>query len=558
MKYLSTLSLIFFLLSCNSGGKQTGLLIDNGMVYLPDGSARVADILIVNDRIKKVAPQIDGQFEQVIHAEGQFIMPGLIDAHAHFEGIGESKANLNLLSVPSWKQTLQLVKEQVENTPEGEWIIGRGWHQDKWTDMPEKMVAGNPVHDELSAISPNHPIMLDHASGHGILVNKKAMELAGITKETIAPEGGFIIKDEQGIPTGVFQENAENLVKDVYRSKLNGRSDAEIHQDWKRKVELAEEECLQYGITSLHDAGIQKQQTIWYQEMVDAGDLDVRIYSMISDYALTDFTMEELEDLKELNSDFFQCRAIKAYMDGALGSRGAWLLEDYHDQPGYRGENVTAIDDLKSTATLAHKLGFQLCIHAIGDRGNREVIDVFEQEMGDELATSRWRIEHAQHLHPNEIDRIGALHILASMQTVHCTSDSPFVEKRLGQQRAEEGAYVWQSLLANDVRIANGTDSPVESVNPFENMYAAVTRKRKGESEAFYGDQKLTRQQALNSYTIWNAYAAFQEEIKGSVEEGKLADLVILDTNLLTCTDEEILDVKVLKTIVGGEVKYEQ
>jgi len=501
--------------------------------------------------------EIKGGVETVIDANGQFIMPGLIDAHAHFEGIGQGKANLNLLGVSTWKETLSLVEERVKNTPDGEWIIGRGWHQDKWTDSPKQLVEGNPVHDELSAISPNHPVLLDHASGHGILVNQKAMELASISKTTQSPEGGHIIRNEVGIPTGVFQENAEVLIKDVYNGKLNRRSDEQIFSDWKDMINLAQEECLQYGITSFHDAGIQKQQAYWYKEMAEQGDLAVRIYSMLSDFSLDDFTKQELMDLKNLDSDFFQCRSIKAYMDGALGSRGAWLLQDYHDQPGYQGQNVTDLSDLANTAKLAHDLDFQLCIHAIGDKGNREVLNLFEQEMGTDLTDARWRIEHAQHLHPDDITRIGALNIIASMQTVHCTSDSPFVEKRLGQERAQEGAYVWQTLLGNNVRIANGTDSPVESVNPYENIYAAVTRKRIGESEAFYGDQKLTRQQALNSYTIWNAYAGFQEKDKGSIEVGKLADIVILDTNLMTCSDEEILDTKVLKTIVGGEVKWE-
>lgn len=561
--YLTLLVTLSFL-SCQPDTKPVGksldegLLIKNGSVYLPDGRVEVTDILIKDSRIESIQPNMESGVESVIDAEGMFIMPGLIDAHAHFEGIGQSKANLNLLGVSTWAETLELVKQKVAETPEGEWIVGRGWHQDKWTDSPKNLVEGNPTHNELSAISPDNPVMLDHASGHGILVNQKAMELAGVTKNTESPDGGYIIRNEIGVPTGVFQENAEVLIKDVYNGKLNRRSDDQIFSDWKKMIGFAQEECLGFGITSFHDAGIQKQQVNWFKELAEKGELNVRLYSMLSDFSLKDFSKKELMDLKNLDSDFFTCQAIKAYIDGALGSRGAWLLEDYHDQPGYRGENVTEIKELAKTADLAHEIGFQLCIHAIGDRGNREVINVFEQEMGEDLADARWRIEHAQHLHPDEIARIGELNILASMQTVHCTSDSPFVAKRLGDQRAQEGAYAWQSLLANNVRIANGTDSPVESVNPFENIYAAVTRKRVGESEAFYGNQKLTRIQALNSYTIWNAYAAFQEDVKGSIEVGKLADIVILDTNLMTCSDEDILDTKVIKTIVGGELKWEK
>jgi len=510
-KILPLFLLVTLLYSCDEK-LNDAMLIDNGLVYLPDGTVAQKDILLVGDKISRIEDAIDAKGATVIKAEGKFVMPGLIDAHAHFEGIGASKANLNLLGTTSWKEVIDAVEDQVNNTPEGSWIVGRGWHQDKWTDSPLRTIEGNPTHDELSAISPNHPVMLDHASGHGILVNQKAMELAGIDATTKAPEGGYMIRDENGEAIGVFQENAEQLIKDVYWGELQKRTPEEEYSDWQKLIALAEEECLQFGITTLHDAGISKQSANRFKELAEKGNLNVRLYSMLSQDAATDsLSVEELQAFHAFENPFFTCKAIKAYMDGALGSRGAWLLEPYHDKPGYFGENVTPIEDLKRTAKIAHDNNFQLCIHAIGDRGNREVIDVFEQEMQNDLTDARWRIEHAQHLHPTDINRIGGLNIIASMQTVHCTSDSPFVEKRLGEDRAEQGAYVWQSLLQNDVRIANGTDSPVESVNPLANMYAAVTRKRVGENEAFYPAQSLSRKQALDSYTIWNAYAGLRK-----------------------------------------------
>ena len=239
-----------------------------------------------------------------------------------------------------------------------------------------------------------------------------------------------------------------------------------------------------------------------------------------------------------------------------MGSRGAWLIEDYSDMPGYRGENVTPIKNLKKTAEISKELGLQLCIHAIGDRGNREVISVFEEVMGNDLSESRWRIEHAQHLNPEDIERIASLDILASMQTVHCTSDAPYVVKRLGEKRAEEGAYVWQTLLKKNVHIANGTDAPIERINPFENLYAAITRKRMDTGLEFYPNQKLSRKKALEIYTQGNAYSAFEEGWKGKIKEGFVADIVILDRNLLACAEDEIPSTKVLFTIVDGKVKY--
>lgn len=584
MKNLILISLTFLLSSCaaqqNSSQASNELEFDtwiqNGLVLMPDGTTQNADIFIKDGIIVKVetdivekatAAVILGAEEALnpdlkvneINAKGNFVMPGFIDAHAHFIALGKNKANLDFLGTTSWEQIVQMVKEKVKKTPKGQWITGRGWHQEKWANLPSELVEGFPVHDALSKISPNHPVVLSHASGHGLIANAKAMELAGITTKTKVPNGGVMLLKEDGNPSGVFQENAMELLYSALENSKKNMTEAEKDAEWMKYFSLAVQECLSQGITTVHDAGIGWGDARKFKDLAENNDLNIRIYSMLSDYTIqnTDKTLLKNHIEATRNNRFFTNTAVKAYMDGALGSRGAWLLEDYSDLPGYHGENVTSIASLTKTAQISKDLNLQLCIHAIGDRGNREVIDVFEEVMGNDLSKSRWRIEHAQHLNPEDIDRIADLDILASMQTVHCTSDAPYVVKRLGEKRAEEGAYVWQTLLQKNVHIANGTDAPIERINPFENLYAAVTRKRLDTGLEFYPNQKLSREKALEIYTQGNAYAAFQEDWKGKVEAGYVADLVILDTNLLTCNEAEIPTTQVLYTIVNGKVRFQ-
>ena len=539
--------------------------ITNGMVLLPDGSAKSKEIFIYNGKIVAVedaTPELmmvaATSNAKRIDAKGNFVMPGFIDAHAHFIAIGKNKANLDFLGTGSWEEIVEMVKQKVQVTPKDHWIVGRGWHQEKWAALPSDLVEGFPVHDELSLIAPDHPVVLNHASGHGLIANAKAMELADITADTKIPEGGVMLLKSDGTPSGIFQENAINLIYAALEKNQNKMSPSEKYAEWMKYLRLAEEECLANGVTTVHDAGIDWESAQQFKKLAEDNQLNVRLYSMLSDYTVQNTPENQLKAHVEhtRNHPFFDNTSVKAYMDGALGSRGAWLLEDYSDMPGYRGENVTPIENLKKTAEISKRLNLQLCIHAIGDRGNREVIDIFEEIMGKNLSDKRWRIEHAQHLNPEDIDRVAALDILASMQTVHCTSDAPYVVKRLGQKRAEEGAYVWQTLLQKNVKIANGTDAPIERINPFENLYAAVTRKSSLDGKAFYPKQTLSRQQALQMYTQGNAYAAFQENQKGKIEAGFLADIVILDRNLLTCNEDQIPTTKVLYTIVDGEIKY--
>lgn len=570
MRFL-ILTLIFFIISsCNKIQKtnpqqEYDLWIQRALVLLPNGSSEPMDILIKGGEIIELVPNPELKLTEnsshgakVIDADGNFVMPGFIDAHAHFISLGKNKANLDFLATSSWEEIVDMVKEKTAELPKGEWIVGRGWHQEKWANLPSKMIEGFPVHEELSKISPDHPVMLTHASGHGLIANAKAMELANINSNSKSPEGGVILFDKDGQPTGVFQENAMDLISRVYAENQKQKTEEDLAKEWLNYLRLAEEECLSQGITTVHDASISFDDALKFKDLANKDKLNVRLYSMLSDHALQNTPLQTLREHIESTREnrFFTNTAVKAFVDGALGSRGAWLIEDYSDLPGYKGENVTPFESLEKTAEIAKELDVQVCIHAIGDRGNREVIDVFEKVAGDEIGERRWRIEHAQHLNPTDIDRIADLNIIASMQTVHCTSDAPYAVKRLGEKRIEEGAYLWQTLLNKNVHIANGTDAPIERINPFENLYAAITRKKLDSDEAFYPDQKMSREKALEIYTQANAYAGFQEDWKGKIEKGYVADIVILDTNLLTCNEADIPKTKVLYTLVDGQVKY--
>ena len=324
---------------------------------------------------------------------------------------------------------------------------------------------------------------------------------------------------------------------------------------WKESIQLAQDECLKHGVTSFQDAGLKYFELDRLEDMAENGELDLRLWVMIR---------HSSEDLKgQINkyrkighaNNFYTCRAIKTEIDGALGAHGAWLLKPYADKKDFYGQNTTDIEEVERIAQIAFDNDMQLCVHAIGDRANNELLDIIEN-YNNRQDNIRWRVEHAQHLNPADIMRFKSTGAIASMQSIHCTSDAPFVVKRLGELRAKVGAYAWRALLEQGVTIVNGTDVPVEKIDPFENFYAAVTRKRTDNGFEFFVNQRMTREQALKSYTIDAAYGAFEEDIKGSILPGKLADLVILDTNLLTCSDEEIPNTKVTYTIVDGEVKY--
>lgn len=563
---LFPLIVLLLLSSCQRPEEKADMVLLNGNIYTVDSQIpRVEAIAIKSGKIAAVGTtseiqEWEGDSTEVIDLEGNFVMPGFIEGHGHFNGLGASLINLNFLRSKSWDEIVAAVADRVQEVGPGEWIVGRGWHQEKWTVPLEKQVLGYPYHDALSAISPDNPVLLRHASGHGSFANAKAMELAGINAETPNPFGGEIVRDSRGEAIGVFEEKAQNLIGAVYNEYLSTLSQEEKKKIWLREIAEAEAECLRKGVTSFQDAGSSFQDVEWYQELAEAGELDVRLWVMLRQSSEAMQGRMDPFPIIDSGNQFFTCRAIKSAVDGALGAFGAWLLASYNDKSDFMGQNTVPIPEVKAKAKIAAENNMQFCVHAIGDRANRVVLNIYEEIFADmpDSKDLRWRIEHAQHLDTADIPRFKDLGVIASMQGIHCTSDAPFVEKRLGRERARYGAYPWRSLLDAGVVIANGTDAPVEDVDPIESFYASVTRKRVDNGFEFFPEQKMTREEALYSYTLGNAYAAFEEDQKGSLEVGKHADIVVLSKDLITCADEEIMDTKVLMTFVGGELKYRQ
>lgn len=564
MKYLAPITLLLVLLcfGCTSS-TEADLLVLNGVVATMDTTNPKAEAIAVkNGRIVEVGSsetikKLKGSDTRVIDANGAFVMPGFIEGHGHFSMLGKNKINLDFLKTQSWEEVVAMVKEKAATLPPGEWIEGRGWHQEKWTKAPDHQYNGYPYHDDLSAATPDHPVILKHTSGHSTFVNKKAMEAAGISVETPDPVGGKIVRDQQGKAIGVFEERAQDPLWAAFSEYQSQKNENQVIEDWYKAIDLAQEECLSKGITSFQDAGSSFEEIDRYRKLAEEKKLRLRLWVMVRHSyevmkdRLGDFPMIDIGD------HFFSSRAIKTEVDGALGSFGAWLLKPYDDKANFVGQNTTEISEIQRIAGLATQHDMQLCVHAIGDRANREVLNIMEN-LTEGLTDHRWRIEHAQHLDTSDIPRFSELGIIASIQGIHCTSDAPFVVKRLGIDRAAHGAYAWRSLLDSGAKIANGTDAPVEDVNPLESLYASVTRKRADTGMEFFTEQKMTREEALYSYTLWNAYAGFEEKDKGSLEVGKLADLVILSNNLLECDAEDILKTKVLYTIVDGKIQYQR
>jgi len=564
----ATLFLVVFTACQPTGSDQevADTILQNGNIYTASDEQSTAQaIAIRGDKILAIGSNEDmeayaGEATETIDLEGQFVMPGFIEGHGHFQGVGRMAMNLNFLRSDSWDDIVAEVAKAAEEAEPGEWIIGRGWHQEKWKETPDRNVLGYPYHDDLSEVSPLNPVLLRHASGHALFANAKAMQMAGITAETPNPVGGEIVRDSRGNPIGVFEENAEGLIDRVYNAYMMRRPKQANVRDWMRANRLAQDECLRKGITSFQDAGSSYTDIERFNRLAENDSLDVRLYVMLRHgYDRMNGNLDGFPIVNAGNSAF-TCRAIKAAVDGALGSYGAWLLEPYEDKTDFSGQNTTSVEELTNIARLCIENDMQYCVHAIGDRANREVLDIFQAqfESHPDKEDLRWRIEHSQHLHPDDIPRFADMGVIAAMQAIHCTSDAPFVVKRLGEKRAKEGAYVWKSLLESGAVVTNGTDAPVEDVDPIESFYATVTRKRIDNGFEFFPEQALSREEAIKSYTLANAYAAFEEDIKGSLEPGKLADLVVLSQDLINCTDEEILETEVLKTMVGGTFKYEK
>ena len=537
------------------------LVLANGRVVTVDERTPEARAVAVRGgRIAAVGSEKDirrfvGPATQVIDLKGALAIPGIIDSHGHFTSLGASKMILDLTKARSWDEIVAMVREAAAKAKPGEWIRGRGWHQEKWDRAPQPNVDGLPYHDALSQAAPANPVLLEHASGHSSLANAKAMELSGITARTPDPAGGQILRDAKGNPIGAFLENAQGLIR-VREPELTPEEAAARE---RREVELAAAECLKQGVTTFHDAGSSFRTIDLFRKMAGEGTLGVRLYVMIGENNRALAARGAAYRMIGAADNHLTVRAIKRFMDGALGSHGAWLLAPYADLPGSTGMNTDPLPDIRETARFAIENGFQVCIHAIGDRANREVLNIYEEafKAHPDKTDVRWRVEHAQHLDPADIPRFGRLGVIASMQAVHCTSDGPWVPKRIGAKRAEEGAYAWRKLIDSGAVIANGTDVPVEPVDPMPGFYAAVTRKTK-DGTAFFPAERMTRAEALRAYTLNGAYAAFEEGLKGSLTAGKLADITVLSKDIMTCPEEEIRSAEVLYTIVGGKVLYKK
>lgn len=540
-------------------------IIKNADIYGVDTTMTADAIAIKEGRILAIGSwqelqSLVGKSTEVMDAQGQFLMPGFIEGHGHYSGLGYSLINLNFLTARSWEEIVNAVGQRAGELSPGEWIVGRGWHQEKWDSIPQVQVHGYPYHNALSDVSPDHPVILYHASGHSLFANKKAMDIAGVTAETPDPVGGEIVRNAQGEAIGVFEERAMNIIYSAYDEYVKNLDQDKLDSVWYAAIRLAEDECLRKGITSFQDAGSKFHELKKYEQMAAQGQMRVRLWAMVRHSA------QEMKDVLSeyrkigIGNGYFTCRAIKSEIDGALGAFGAWLLEDYSDKKGFQGQNTTSVYEVKDIADLAVAHDMQFCVHAIGDRANRVVLDIFEGVLAQnpQMTDHRWRIEHAQHLNPADIPRFAEHKIIASMQGIHCTSDAPFVVKRLGTERAQLGAYAWRSLLDEGVIVANGTDAPVEDVDPLKSFYASVTRKRADNGMEFFKEQSMTREEAIYSYTLGNAYAAFEDHEKGSLRVGKMADMVLLDHNLLTCSDDDILKTKVLMTMVDGKVLYQK
>ena len=534
------------------------VLLNGKILTVEQAQPQVEALAIGGNRIAAIGTTADmkrfiGAKTQVIDLNGQLAIPGFVEGHAHFTGIGLSKVNLDLTRANTWDEIVAMVERAVQKAKPGQWIHGRGWHQEKWSVRPSPAVEGFPVHESLSKVSPNNPVVLTHASGHATFVNAKAMEVSGVTRETQNPPGGDFLRDGNGNATGLFRETASRLIREPRRTPEEEVARA------RQVLELASQEVVSKGVTSFQDAGSSLEDVDLMKRMIDEGRINVRLWVMlrVSNQALA----ANLARYRTIDyaDGFLTVRAIKRSIDGALGSRGAWLLEPYSDKPDDIGRNTTSIQEIRETAKLAMQHGYQLCVHAIGDRANRETLNIFEEAFKANPAGKdlRWRIEHAQHLDPADIPRFAQLGVIASMQGVHCTSDAPYVPARLGEKRAREGAYVWQKLMKTGAVVTNGTDAPVEDVNPIAGFYATVTRKTK-DGSVFYPDQRMSRMEALKSYTINGARAAFQEGSIGSLKVGKYADVVVLSKDILTIPEEQIPSAEVAYTIVGGKVRYKR
>lgn len=523
----------------------------NGTIYtLEDGNPVVGAIVTSGGRIlfsgsEEEAFSIAGDGAERIDLDGAFVIPGLTDAHAHFIGYAEHRRRIDLVGSRSLAEMQERISAYIEGGVPGGWVYGRGWDQNDWPDK------NYPDREDLDEISLDIPILVRRVCGHAAVANSRALELADIDDETPDPPGGRIARDEGGKATGLLFEDAVDIVRKVIPPFTR--------EERKRFLKEAARECLSVGLVGVHDMGISTEVAGIYRELYEEGGLPFRVTAFLDapEGGIEGEVREVLESA--VDGDFFRIIGVKFYADGSLGARSAALLEDYSDDSGNRGMLVTEREDLLSGIRECHEMGLQAAVHAIGDRGVRFVLDIYEQVLREHpRADARHRIEHSQIVNENDITRFAELGVIPSMQFTHCTSDMPWVEERLGPERVK-GAYVWRSFIETGCRIPGGSDFPVESIDPLLGLYAAVTRQNLAgdPTGGWYGEQCLTMDEALRAFTVDAAYAAHMEDDRGTLSRGRLADFVVLSHDIMKIDPSIVPDVDVLMTVLGGEIVFQ-
>ena len=521
------------------------LLIKNAVIFdgekiLPDANC----VIVKDNKIFKVCSTSEAKHyeaNKTIDAKDNFLTPGFVEAHGHFMYLGNSLAEIDLNPSKSWDKIISLISKKSHDFKKGEWIIGNGWHQEKWNKKPNTSVGGYPTHQELSATTPDNPVMLLHANLHTMMLNQKAMDILGVNN-IIYEHPEQVLKDKTGLFTGIFEEDAMIKVKGLVPQPNN------MNATYDRALQ----ECLKHGITYFHEAATSPEEILFYKALEKENKFDIRLNLMA--YGEVD-SLQKIKDQLFFKSPKIRCQSVKTFADGALGSRTAWMHDEYSDAAHEHGQSRLSNKELKAFASFCFDNQYQLCVHAIGDQANSQVLSIFNEFVDKEM-NRRWRVEHAQHIQENHISLFQKTGTIASVQPNHCTSDAPYAESRLGKDRIKEGGYQWRKFLDHNIPLVIGTDVPVEPINPFKNMYAAITRKSNADSAAFYPQQKLTRIEALQHYTSKNHFSSFDESRLGKIKSGYLADITIVDRNLMMCSDEDILGTQVTFTIVDGDVVW--
>lgn len=542
---------LFFAFSCSTEPEGFILHNVNGYTLAGDNMELInfEAIAVQNGKVAATgtAEEMRQEHEglEEIDGEGRTLIPGLIDAHVHVMGLGYQQLDVDVQGIDSLDETLEAIRQYAEDNPDLEWIRGRGWNQVLWEENEF------PTAEDLDSVVPDRPVYLTRVDGHAAWTNSRAMEMAGISRDTPDLQGGVVRRDEFGDATGIFV--------DATMSYITQHIPQRTEEENEQALELALQVMAEHGLTSVHDARINVATWERYKKFADNGDLITRIYAMIGG---TGDTFDELAKDGPINSyagDLLSLRSVKISADGALGSRGAAMIDHYHDDPGNSGLLFYDQEELNEMVVKGASNGFQMNIHAIGDAANRQVLDAFEhakEELGDQ-ADLRHRVEHAQIVHPDDIPRFVELDVIASMQPTHATSDMNMAEDRVGSERIE-GAYAWQTFLDQGTVIAGGSDFPVENVNPFYGLYSAVTRQDHDGMPpgGWYSEHKLSRIEALRIFTRDAAFAAHQEDVLGTLEPGKWADFILIDRDIFEVDASEIWQTDVLQTWLAGERVY--